>query len=176
MVERKYADHTDQRGKAVFCPPGRGSGYYSGVRVWDSRGVALAFRRIFLRRSALRWMQSATRTWRPDRLVLITPIIGITPFAQIAGFAALPTILPAFAKAAWFSVMPELNSVHSCRVFFQKAHKKYRTTIITHTDAGTSEVSERVRGWRAKRDYPPLGAFFSAGSSIRSRTSPCRFR
>jgi alpha-beta hydrolase superfamily lysophospholipase len=46
---------------------------------------------------------------RPDRLVLITPMIGITPWARIAGFAALPAMLPAFAKAAWLSVMPEFN-------------------------------------------------------------------
>jgi alpha-beta hydrolase superfamily lysophospholipase len=46
---------------------------------------------------------------RPDRLVLITPMIGITPLARIAGFAALPALLPAFEKAAWLSVMPEFN-------------------------------------------------------------------
>src|SRR3984893_1587001 len=46
---------------------------------------------------------------RPDRLVLITPMIGITRLARIAGFAALPAMLPAFAKAAWLSVTPEFN-------------------------------------------------------------------
>jgi alpha-beta hydrolase superfamily lysophospholipase len=46
---------------------------------------------------------------RPDRLVLISPMIGITRFARFAGFAALPSIFPAFAKAAWLSVMPEFN-------------------------------------------------------------------
>jgi alpha-beta hydrolase superfamily lysophospholipase len=46
---------------------------------------------------------------RPDRLVLITPMVGITPLARIAGFAALPAMLPAFVKAAWLSVMPEFN-------------------------------------------------------------------
>jgi alpha-beta hydrolase superfamily lysophospholipase len=46
---------------------------------------------------------------RPDRLVLITPMVGITPFARIAGLAALPAVLPAFAKAAWLSNLPEFN-------------------------------------------------------------------
>lgn len=46
---------------------------------------------------------------RPDRLVLITPMVGITRFARIAGLAALPALLPAFAKAAWLSVLPEFN-------------------------------------------------------------------
>src|ERR1700730_12445481 len=45
----------------------------------------------------------------PRRLVLITPMIGITRLARIAGFAALPAMLPAFAKAAWLSVTPEFS-------------------------------------------------------------------
>ncbi|WP_242697406.1 alpha/beta hydrolase [Bordetella petrii] len=36
----------------------------------------------------------------PDRLILISPMIGITRFARFAGLAGLPAILPAFAKAA----------------------------------------------------------------------------
>jgi len=46
---------------------------------------------------------------RPDRLVLISPMIGITRFARFAGFAALPAVFPAFAKAAWLGVVPEFN-------------------------------------------------------------------
>jgi alpha-beta hydrolase superfamily lysophospholipase len=46
---------------------------------------------------------------RPDRLVLISPMIGITAFARFVGLAALPAILPAFAKAAWLGVVPEFN-------------------------------------------------------------------
>jgi alpha-beta hydrolase superfamily lysophospholipase len=46
---------------------------------------------------------------RPDRLILISPMIGITRFARFAGLAGLPAIFPAFAKAAWLSVIPEFN-------------------------------------------------------------------
>lgn len=46
---------------------------------------------------------------RPERLVLISPMIGITAFARFAGLAGLPAILPAFAKAAWLGVLPEFN-------------------------------------------------------------------
>ncbi|MEI7869217.1 MAG: alpha/beta hydrolase [Candidatus Methylumidiphilus sp.] len=46
---------------------------------------------------------------RPDRLVLISPMIGLTGFARFAGLAGLPAILPPFAKAAWLSVIPEFN-------------------------------------------------------------------
>ncbi len=45
----------------------------------------------------------------PDRLVLISPMIGITAFARFAGFAGLPAILPKFAKAAWLGILPEFN-------------------------------------------------------------------
>jgi alpha-beta hydrolase superfamily lysophospholipase len=46
---------------------------------------------------------------RPDRLVLIAPMIGITEFARFAGLAGLPAIFPPFAKAAWLSILPEFN-------------------------------------------------------------------
>ncbi len=44
---------------------------------------------------------------RPDRLVLISPMIGITAFARFAGIAGWPAVFPAFARAAWLSVVPE---------------------------------------------------------------------
>ncbi|WP_332683730.1 alpha/beta hydrolase, partial [Bosea sp. (in: a-proteobacteria)] len=50
-----------------------------------------------------------TELARPDRLVLVSPMIGITAFARFAGLAGLPALLPAFAKAAWLSVLPEFN-------------------------------------------------------------------
>lgn len=46
---------------------------------------------------------------RPERMVLISPMVGITAFARFAGLAGLPAILPAFAKAAWLSILPEFN-------------------------------------------------------------------
>ncbi len=46
---------------------------------------------------------------RPARVVLISPMIGITEMARFAGFAGLPAIFPAFAKAAWLGIVPEFN-------------------------------------------------------------------
>lgn len=46
---------------------------------------------------------------KPDRLVLISPMIGVTSFARFAGLAGLPAMLPAFAKSAWLSIVPEFN-------------------------------------------------------------------
>lgn len=45
----------------------------------------------------------------PDQLVLLSPMVGVTPFARFAGLAGLPALLPAFAGAAWLSVLPEFN-------------------------------------------------------------------
>jgi alpha-beta hydrolase superfamily lysophospholipase len=49
------------------------------------------------------------RLARPDHIVLISPMVGITAFARFAGLAGLPAFLPRFAKAAWLSVLPEFN-------------------------------------------------------------------
>lgn len=46
---------------------------------------------------------------RTDRLVLLTPMIGITRFARFAGLAGLPALLPPFANAAWLGILPEFN-------------------------------------------------------------------
>lgn len=49
------------------------------------------------------------RLARPAHLVLISPMIGVSRFARFAGIAGLPALFPAFAKAAWLSVLPEFN-------------------------------------------------------------------
>lgn len=46
---------------------------------------------------------------RPDQLILVSPMIGVTAFARFAGLAGIPAILPAFARAAWLDILPEFN-------------------------------------------------------------------
>lgn len=46
---------------------------------------------------------------RPDRIVLISPMIGITALARFAGVFGWPAVLPPFAKAAWLGIVPEFN-------------------------------------------------------------------
>ncbi|AHG21289.2 membrane protein [Chania multitudinisentens RB-25] len=46
---------------------------------------------------------------KPQRVVLISPMIGVTSFARFAGIAGWPAIFPAFAKAAWLGIVPEFN-------------------------------------------------------------------
>jgi alpha-beta hydrolase superfamily lysophospholipase len=67
-----------------------------------SNGGALALR------YALESLDDA-KLARPDQLVLISPMVGITSFARFAGVLGWPSIFPAFAKAAWLDVLPEYN-------------------------------------------------------------------
>jgi alpha-beta hydrolase superfamily lysophospholipase len=65
---------------------------------------------------------------RPDRLILISPMIGITSFARFAGIAALPALLPAFAKAAWLGILPEFNPFKYTSFPVNGARQSYRLT------------------------------------------------
>ena len=46
---------------------------------------------------------------RPDRIVLMSPMIGLTPFAGFARIASLLHRIPFFEKNAWLDVVPEYN-------------------------------------------------------------------
>ena len=46
---------------------------------------------------------------RPQQVILLSPMIGVTAFARFAGLAGLPSVFPAFARAAWLNVVPEFN-------------------------------------------------------------------
>ena len=46
---------------------------------------------------------------KPARVVLMSPMIGVTRFARFAGLAGIPAYFPAFAQAAWLGVVPEFN-------------------------------------------------------------------
>jgi len=65
---------------------------------------------------------------RPDRLILISPMIGITSFARFVGIAALPALLPAFAKAAWLGILPEFNPFKYNSFPVNGARQSYRLT------------------------------------------------
>ena len=45
----------------------------------------------------------------PDRIVLVSPMIGVTAFARFAGVLGWPAVIPAFAKTAWLGIEPEYN-------------------------------------------------------------------
>jgi len=92
---------------------------------------------------------------RPDRVVLISPMIGITRFARFAGLAALPAILPAFAKASWLGVVPEFNPFKYNSFPVNGARQSYRLT-----QALQARIA-RYGGTGQLADLPPIITFQS---------------
>lgn len=90
-----------------------------------------------------------------DRLILISPMIGITAFARFAGLAALPAFFPAFAKAAWLGILPEFNPFKYNSFPVNGARQSHRLTAF---------LQDRLQ--RAARDgrlqhLPPVLTFQS---------------
>lgn len=92
---------------------------------------------------------------RPDRLILISPMIGITRFARFAGLAGLPAILPAFAKAAWLSVVPEFNPFKYNSFPIYAARQSYELTRELQAD-----IARRQRQGSLGQ-LPPILTFHS---------------
>jgi alpha-beta hydrolase superfamily lysophospholipase len=92
---------------------------------------------------------------RPERVVLISPMIGITSFARFAGIAALPALLPAFAKAAWLGIVPEFNPFKYNSFPVNGARQSYRATVALQ-----DRIAEAVRERRLDR-LPPILTFQS---------------
>ena len=92
---------------------------------------------------------------RPDRIVLISPMIGITRFARFAGLASLPAMLPAFAKAAWLAVLPEFNPFKYNSFPVNGARQSHRlSTALQQQIARYSRAGRLV-------DLPPIMTFQS---------------
>ena len=92
---------------------------------------------------------------RPDRLILLSPMVGITSFARFAGFAALPAYLPAFAKAAWLGVVPEFNPFK---------YNSFPVNGATQTHRLTRVLQERIARYGREgklKELPPILTFQS---------------
>jgi alpha-beta hydrolase superfamily lysophospholipase len=92
---------------------------------------------------------------RADRLVLMTPMIGITRFARFAGLAGLPALLPPFANAAWLSNLPEFNPFKYNSFPVNGARQSYRLT-----DQLQAQIQRMARADRLGT-LPPMLTFQS---------------
>lgn len=92
---------------------------------------------------------------RANRVILFTPMIGITRFARFAGLAGLPAVLPPFANAAWLSVIPEFNPFKYNSFPVNGARQSYRLT-----DALQAQIQRLSRAGTLK-DLPPVLTFQS---------------
>lgn len=81
---------------------------------------------------------------RPSRLVLISPMIGVTRYARFAGLAGLPAILPAFARAAWLGIIPEFNPFKYNSFPVNGARQSYLLTAAIQEQMARLERENRL--------------------------------
>jgi alpha-beta hydrolase superfamily lysophospholipase len=93
---------------------------------------------------------------KPDRLVLLSPMIGVTRFARFSGLASLPAIFPAFVKAAWLNILPEYNPFKYNSFPVNAARQTWRLTSALQSD-----IEATVRRGEIGR-LPPILSFQSA--------------
>ncbi len=92
---------------------------------------------------------------RPQQLILLSPMIGVTAFARFAGLAGLPALFPAFAKAAWLNVTPEYNPFKYNSFPVNAARQSYLLT-----KALQQQISRDARSSRLN-ELPPVLTFQS---------------
>lgn len=90
-----------------------------------------------------------------SRLILVSPMVGITTFARFAGLAGLPAILPAFAKAAWLSILPEFNPFKYNSFPVNGARQSWRLTDALQRQIGRLQSEGRLSS------LPPILTFQS---------------
>ena len=73
---------------------------------------------------------------RPDRIVLISPMIGVTRFARFASVAGWPALLPAFSAAAWLDIVPEFNPFKYNSFPVNAARQSHRLTAALQEQIG----------------------------------------
>jgi alpha-beta hydrolase superfamily lysophospholipase len=81
---------------------------------------------------------------RPTRVVLISPMIGVTRYARFAGLAALPAVLPAFARAAWLGIVPEFNPFKYNSFPVNGARQSYLLTSVIQDQIARLERENRL--------------------------------
>lgn len=96
---------------------------------------------------------------KPQQLVLLSPMIGVTSFARFAGLAGLPAMLPAFAKAAWLTIAPEYNPYKYNSFPVNAARQSWLLTQALQEQLGRDAREQRLNG------LPPVLAFQSVMDS-----------
>ena len=92
---------------------------------------------------------------QPDRLVLLSPAIGLTPFAPLTRVVSLLSFLSYFEKARWLDVLPEYDPFKYNSFPVNAANQVYGLTQRLH--AALRSAGERGR----LAALPPVLAFQS---------------
>ncbi|BEK74513.1 alpha/beta hydrolase [Enterobacter asburiae] len=96
---------------------------------------------------------------KPQQVILLSPMIGVTAFARFAGFAGLPALLPAFAKAAWLNISPEYNPYKYNSFPVNAARQSWLLTKALQEQIGRAARENRLA------NLPPILAFQSVMDS-----------
>jgi alpha-beta hydrolase superfamily lysophospholipase len=92
---------------------------------------------------------------RPARIVLVSPMVGITRFARFAGIAGWPAVFPAFVRSAWLDTMPEFNPFKYNSFPVNGARQAHRLTASLQ-----SQLTQSARNGRLD-DLAPIITFQS---------------
>ena len=96
---------------------------------------------------------------KPQQMILLSPMIGVTSFARFAGFAGLPALLPPFAKAAWLNISPEYNPYKYNSFPVNAARQSWLLTKALQEQIGRAARDNRLE------NLPPVLAFQSVMDS-----------
>ncbi len=96
---------------------------------------------------------------KPQQVILLSPMIGVTSFARFAGFAGLPALLPPFAKAAWLNISPEYNPYKYNSFPVNAARQSWLLTKALQEQIGRAARENRLA------NLPPVLAFQSVMDS-----------
>ena len=77
---------------------------------------------------------------RPRRVILMSPMIGLTEFARFSGVAGWPAAVPAFAKAAWLDIVPEYNPFKYNSFPVNAARESFRLTAALQDAVATADA------------------------------------
>ena len=96
---------------------------------------------------------------QPQRIVLMSPMVGLTRFARFTGLAGMPAIFPAFVNSAWLDIIPEYNPFKYNSFPVRAGAEAHRLTVVL------GEKMERAKADGSVARMPPVLAFQSAVDS-----------
>jgi alpha-beta hydrolase superfamily lysophospholipase len=90
-----------------------------------------------------------------DRIVLLSPMIGVTPFAWMARVISMLGPIPAFEKARWLDVLPEYNPFKYTSFPANAGLQTWRLTTTVQRQI------ERIASGGSGAKLPPMLTFHS---------------
>ena len=92
---------------------------------------------------------------KPDRLVLVSPMIGVSPAARLAWMMSLLGAVPYFEQSRWLDVLPEYLPFKYTSFPVNAAVQTYRLTTALHDELSEAAAAGRIA------QLPPILTFQS---------------